>query len=402
MILAYLLLLTGLTISAVAIYYSVVGLTAIFSAAVIPIIVMGASLEVAKLVCASWIKANWERVPMLMKVYMCVAVTVLMLITSMGIFGFLSKAHNDQNLVSGDVTSKIAIYDEKIKTAKDNIDANRKALKQMDEAVDQVMGRSSDEKGAEKAVGIRRSQQKERTRLQSEITSEQKTIASLNEEAAPIRAEVRKVEAEVGPIKYIAKFLYGEHGADENMLEQAVTWIIILIVIVFDPLAVIMLLAAQMTFVWAKEEKEKQTDTPIYVTDVGEKPSEEELAPEPKPIKEPEVEYQFVEEEHEPDYPTADNTIATTDSEPEIPMPIEQWNAMIEEAEKEAEAELKKYQILPELQKHIDESTVEERIARGDSYIDTAGDEVALEDISKKKSYMTKNQSGEIEVKSRS
>jgi hypothetical protein len=275
----------------------------------------------------------------------------------------------------------------------------------MDEAVDQVMGRSSDEKGADKAVGLRRSQQKERVRLQSEITAEQKIVAAVSEERAPIAAEVRKVEAEVGPIKYIAKFLYGEHGADENMLEQAVTWIIVLIVIVFDPLAVIMLLAAQMTFVWAKEEKEKQeqTDTPIYVTDVGEKPNEKELTPEPEAIKEPEVEYQFVEEDHEPDYPTADNTIATTDTEPEMPMPIEQWNAMIEEAEKEAEAESKKYQILPELQKHIDESTVEERIARGDSYIDTQGTEVNLEENdSKKKTYMIKNPLGEIEVKNRS
>jgi len=413
MILAYLLLLTGLTISAVAIYYSVVGLTAIFSAAVIPIIVMGASLEVAKLVCASWIKANWERVPMLMKVYMCVAVTVLMLITSMGIFGFLSKAHNDQNLVSGDVTSKIAIYDEKIKTAKDNIDANRKALKQMDEAVDQVMGRSSDEKGAEKAVAIRRGQQKERARLQSEITSEQKAIASLSEERAPIAAEVRKVEAEVGPIKYIAKFLYGDHGADENMLEQAVTWIIILIVIVFDPLAVIMLLAAQMTFVWAKEEKEKTwlddqaEDLTEAVNNHGFIAQEvEAVIPEAvETVSEPTVDYKFVEEEHEPDYPTADTTITTTDIEPEFPMPIEQWNAMIEEAEAEAvkEAESKKYQILPELQKHIDESTVEERVARGDSYIDTQGTEVNLEETdSKKKTYMIKNPLGEIEVKSRS
>ena len=113
MILAYLLLLTGLTISAVAIYYSVVGLTAIFSAAIIPIIVMGSALEIAKLVCASWLKANWERSPRFIKAYMTLAVVVLMLITSMGIFGFLSKAHNDQNLVSGDVQSKIAIYDEK-------------------------------------------------------------------------------------------------------------------------------------------------------------------------------------------------------------------------------------------------------------------------------------------------
>ena len=277
MILAWLLLLTGLTISAVAIYYSVVGLAAIFSAAVIPIVIMGSALEVGKLVCASWLKDNWERAPRFMKYYMIIAVMVLMLITSMGIFGFLSKAHNDQNLVSGDVQSKIAIFDEKIRTSKDNIDANRKALKQMDEAVDQVMGRSSDEKGAEKAVGIRRAQQKERVRLQSEIQAEQKTVAALSQERAPIAAEVRKVEAEVGPIKYIAKFIYGDHGADENMLERAVTWIIILIVVVFDPLAVIMLLAAQMTFGWMREQKEQQEILPVYVADVGEPPTPEEL-----------------------------------------------------------------------------------------------------------------------------
>jgi len=248
MILAYLLLLTGLTISAVAIYYSVVGLAAIFSAAVVPIIVMGSALEVAKLVCASWLKANWARAPKLMKLYMTIAVIVLMIITSMGIFGFLSKAHSDQSLVSGDVMSKISVYDEKIKTAKENIDANRKALKQMDEAVDQVMGRSQDEKGADKAVAIRRGQAKERTRLLSEITAEQKTIAQLSEERAPIAAEVRKVEAEVGPLKYIAAFVYG--ATDESILEKAVTWVIITIIVVFDPLAVIMLLAAQMTFAW--------------------------------------------------------------------------------------------------------------------------------------------------------
>jgi hypothetical protein len=190
-----------------------------------------------------------------MKSYAIIAVVILMIITSLGIFGFLSKAHSDQTLVSGDVQSKIAVYDEKIKTAKDNIDANRKTLKQMDEAVDQVMGRSSDEKGADKAVAIRRSQQKERARLQSEIASEQKTIAAVSEERAPIAAEVRKVEAEVGPIKYIAAFIYGDNP-DANVLERAVTWVIILIVIVFDPLAVVMLLAAQMTFGWVREEKQ--------------------------------------------------------------------------------------------------------------------------------------------------
>jgi hypothetical protein len=175
-----------------------------------------------------------------------------MLITSMGIFGFLSKAHSDQSLVGGDVQAKIAVYDEKIKTAKDNIDANRKALKQMDEAVDQVMARSSSETGADKAVGLRRSQQKERARLQSEIQTEQKTISSLSEERAPIAAEVRKVEAEVGRIKYIAKLIYGDNP-DANLLEKAVTWVIIIIVAVFDPLAIMMLLAATESMKWERQ-----------------------------------------------------------------------------------------------------------------------------------------------------
>jgi hypothetical protein len=273
MILAYLLLLTGLTISAVAIYYSVVGLAAIFSAAMIPIIIMGSALEVGKLVCASWLKANWHRAPRLMKVYMTTAVIVLMLITSMGIFGFLSKAHSDQSLVSGDVIAKISIYDEKIKTEKDNIDANRKALKQMDEAVDQSMARSTTEQGATRAVNIRQSQARERTRLQKEIADSQKKIASLNEERAPIAAEVRKVEAEVGPLKYIAAFVYG--ATDETLLEKAVTWVIITIIVVFDPLAVIMLLAAQMTFGWRREEKDNDgllhKTVPVFITPVEEK-----------------------------------------------------------------------------------------------------------------------------------
>jgi hypothetical protein len=396
MILAYLLLLTGLTISAVAIYYSVVGLTAIFSAAAIPIIIMGSALEVGKLVCASWLKANWERAPAYMKYYMVSAVAILMLITSMGIFGFLSKAHNDQNLVSGDVQSKIAIYDEKIKTSKDNIDANRKALRQMDEAVDQVMGRSSDEKGAEKAVAIRRSQQKERARLQSEITSEQKTIATISEERAPIAAEVRKVEAEVGPIKYIAKFIYGEHGADENMLEKSVTWIIILIVIVFDPLAVIMLLAAQMTFGWSRKDKEQPVEA-VSINDFVPQPTE--FIPKEEITETDQT--GIIAQEVAEVIPQA--VLQQEDAIEAIP--VEQWNKMIAEAEAEVEKE-SKYQIIPELQKHIDESTVEERVAKGETYIDGTGHEIILEETqaeeSKKKTYMTKDLDGQIQIKNRS
>ena len=264
-IIAWLTLFSGLTISAVAIYYSVAGLVAIFSAAVIPIIVMGVALEVSKLAATVWLKQNWSRAPNFIRGYLLSAIAILMLITSMGIFGFLSKAHSDQSLVSGDVQSKIAVYDEKIKTAKENIDANRKALRQMDEAVDQVMGRSQDEKGADKAVALRRGQAKERTRLLSEIAAEQKAISQLSEARAPIAAEVRKVEAEVGPIKYIANFIYGDNP-EANVLEKAVTWVIIIIVIVFDPLAVILLLASQYSFQWfrqIREEKPAEGDSPI-------------------------------------------------------------------------------------------------------------------------------------------
>jgi hypothetical protein len=263
---AFLLYFTAVILSGIAAYYSVIGLVAIFSAAAIPVAVMGGSLEAAKLVVASWLYRQWKNIPLLMKVYFVSALGILMLITSMGIFGFLSKAHSDQSLVSGDVASKIAIYDDKIKTAKDNIDANRKALKQMDEAVDQVMGRSTTETGADKAVAIRRSQQKERARLLSEIAAEQKTISQINEERAPIAAEVRKVEAEVGPLKYIAAFIYGDNP-DENSLERSVRWLIILLICVFDPLAVLMLIAANLTQIKTQEKNkgEQADDKPIEV-----------------------------------------------------------------------------------------------------------------------------------------
>ena len=221
MIFGFSILFTALLLSLVAAYYSVAGLTAIFSAAAIPVIIMGGSLELGKIAATVWLHNNWRRAGIMFKLYLIPAIAFLMVLTSMGIFGYLSKAHSDQSLVSGDVQSRIAIYDEKIKTARENIEANRKQLKQMDEAVDQVMGRSTDEKGADKAVSVRKNQSRDRSALAKDIESNKKLIAKLNDEAAPIRAEVRKVEAEVGPIKYIAKFIYGEHGADENMLERA-------------------------------------------------------------------------------------------------------------------------------------------------------------------------------------
>jgi hypothetical protein len=253
----YLLFAIALSLSAVAEWYAIVGLMAIFASAPIPIAIMGALLGAAKLVIASWLYRNWKNIPMLMKTYFTISLLILMFLTSMGIFGFLSKAHLDQAVPSGDVMAKLNIIDDKIKNAKDNIDANRKALKQMDEAVDQVMGRSQDEKGADKAVTIRRSQTKERQRLQSEIQAEQKTLSELAQERSPIASEVRKVEAEVGPIKYIAAVIYGDQLGDD-ILEKAVRAVTMLIVAVFDPLAVLLLIAAN----WNLNQKPAKVEEP--------------------------------------------------------------------------------------------------------------------------------------------
>jgi len=252
-------LLVALALSSVAAYYSIIGLTAIFAGAVIPVIIMGSILEVGKITTTVWLRKYWDRAGFLLKLYLVPAVIALALLTSMGIFGFLSKAHMEQGITSGDAQGKVAIYDEKIKTSRDNIDANRKALKQLDEAVDQVMGRSTSEQGADKAVQVRRAQANDRKRLLAEIQEEQKTVSKLSEERAPLASELRKVEAEVGPIKYIAALIYGDN-ADQNMLESAVRWVIILLVVVFDPLAIALVLAANASKEWDNELPDPKPD----------------------------------------------------------------------------------------------------------------------------------------------
>ena len=254
MLFGYTMLLIAITISAIAAWYSIAGLTAIFAAAVIPVIIMGGALEAGKIIATVFLHNQWKRISWLYKTYLIPAIVFLMLLTSMGIFGFLSKAHSDQSLVSGDASSKVAIYDEKIIAERDNITAAKKALEQMNSQVDQMMGRTDSDKGAERAVQIRRNQTKERNNLQAEITKSQKVIQQLQEQRAPLAAELRKVEAEVGPIKYIAAFIYGD-DPDQNVLEKAVRWVIILIVIVFDPLALCLILASNKQLEWAREDR---------------------------------------------------------------------------------------------------------------------------------------------------
>jgi hypothetical protein len=245
MIFIALLFLSAFAVSACAAWFSVAGLISIFSSAPLATGLMGGSLELAKLVAASWLYRNWRTAPAALRYYFATAVVVLSIITSLGIFGYLSKAHLDQAAITGQSTGQLAIIDEKIKTAKENIDANRKALKQLDEAVDQVMGRSDSEKGAERAVAIRRSQQKERGRLQEEIQTYQNTVGKLNEERAPLAQDVRKIEAEVGPIKYVAELIYGD--STEDLIGQAVRLIIMSLIFVFDPMAILLVIAGNIS-----------------------------------------------------------------------------------------------------------------------------------------------------------
>jgi len=240
----YIALAVAIGLSAVAAYFSILGLTAIFAASFWPVVIMGSMLEAAKVVAASWAFRNWNYAPAVIKYYLITAVIILMMITSMGTFGYLSKAHIEQTSSVSDVAAQVAVYDERINSLNETINANRTLLKQFDEVVDQVMSRSTDSKGAERALQIRKTQQKERSRLMEEISSLQKEVGRLNAEKSPLASQVKRVEAEVGPLKYIAELFVDR--ADDSFLEKTVRWVIIMIVTVFDPLAVLLLIAANM------------------------------------------------------------------------------------------------------------------------------------------------------------
>lgn len=364
-LIAYLALFSGLTLSIVAEYYSIVGLTAIFPTAVISVVIMGVALGLGKIVATIWLKQNWSIAPLAVKTYLMAAILTLMFITSMGIFGFLSKAHLEQAVPTGDVAAKIALIDEQIRVEKENIDEARKSLAQLDAQVDQRLSRSTDDRGAERAVQIRRQQQAERARLQKDIASAQTNIGRLNTERAPIAADLRKIEAEVGPIKYIAQFVYGE--ADQTLLEKAVTWVIIILIVVFDPMALILLLASQISFQNFREREKEidwqartnelldifDKDTPDpYVADVGEKPTAEEISTEgDSPEKESDVVSTATVTEPKPHHPDTHPYLRQGFKYPEG------WESHPPMVHKPVESvTTSTYQILPELQEELDKN----------------------------------------------
>ena len=239
-------LIVGLAISGVAAWYSIVGLMAIFAAAKIPIAIMGAVLEVGKLLTASWLYQYWDKTNTLLKSYFTIAVVVLMFITSMGIFGFLSKAHMDQTLTVGDNSLLIERIDRKIDREKVKITDAETVVAQLDKTV-QVLIDYDRIRGPSGAIAVRESQNDERATLSNIIDQAYNKIDTLSVEKLELDKEQLELEAEVGPIKYIAAFIYGDE-LDKTLLERAVRWIIITIIFVFDPLAVLLIVAANMTF----------------------------------------------------------------------------------------------------------------------------------------------------------
>ena len=465
MLLGLLILFVALALSGIAAYYSIIGLTAIFAAAVIPIIVMGGILEVAKLACTVWLHQNWQRARFVMKLYLVPAVAVLMFITSMGIFGFLSKSHIEQSAMGTEQIEQVKVIDDKLLRAQAKVErwnaeigrlnrgetsgridglitreqeridkANKRIQPQIDAENSKVKGlrlqadkeiaqqnkrlgdaqkrTSADIDIAEKRLAqldkdvaaytsqgtttggvftadvdnvkkgnqLRASQKPERdalekaiakakrteigvaSRVQREITNINKRLAEqikaveanvakirtgiiktidsananiakytleagssnknvdvrikelelnieniqpqidgLREEKFVFEKQYRQFEAEVGPVKYIAQLIYGDNP-DQNLLEAAVRWVIILIVAVFDPLAIMMLLAATETFAWRRQDKETAVET---VTTM----------PSPLPVEEvEEVQEQEAPDEPEPDQPVEDGP---TDEEPD-------------------------------------------------------------------------------------
>jgi hypothetical protein len=259
MIFGYLTLFVALAISAVAAWYSIIGLMAIFSASAVAIAIMGGVLEVGKVLTASWLYQNWSKSPILLKSYLTLAVFILMFITSMGIFGFLSKAHIEQGGDLNIIENKIELVQIQIDRQQKDIARNQGALDMLDDA----LARYTELGAVTKGLKAREDQKPERDALNLAISKSGEEIARLQEEQAKFQLEVKAFEVEVGPIRYVADLLFAD--AD---LERAVRWVIITIIFVFDPLAILLVIAANMTI---RDEFAKR------------KPKEQPKAPKPKP-----------------------------------------------------------------------------------------------------------------------
>ena len=234
-------LIVALSISAVAAYYSIVGLMAIFSAAAFSIAVMGVVLEIGKLVTASWLYQNWKTVPKVLKYYLTSAVVILMFITSMGIFGYLSKSHIDAGTNTSQVTVKLDRVNSRIASEQKVIDRAERQLENLDKALERYVELGAVSKGLDR----REKQEEEREKLTSMVNKSQLKIDEYLDEKSKYELEIKNFEVEVGPLKYISALVYGDKALD--YLDKAVRAVILILVFVFDPLAVLLVVAANIS-----------------------------------------------------------------------------------------------------------------------------------------------------------
>ena len=249
MFLTLLTFLSAISISVIAAGYSIVGLATLFAGAVIPIIAMGSALEVGKLVAASWLYHNWNSdVPRLLKSYLFGAIIILIFITSLGIFGFLSKAHLDQVKPTSSNNIKIEVIDKQINQQEIIIERAEKQINLLDKALEVYI----DKEYVSKGLKERKKQEEERTLLTNTINEASDKIAELTNSKAELQLSQDKIEAEVGPIKYVAELIYGEKAQDN--FDKSVRFVILILIFVFDPLAVLLLIAANISLrQWRKK-----------------------------------------------------------------------------------------------------------------------------------------------------
>ena len=242
----YLTLITALSIAGVAAWYSIVGLMAIFAGAIIPIAIMGGVLEVGKLVTAAWLHQNWKKTRWWMKTYLTASVFVLMIITSLGIFGFLSKAHLEHSVsIGGTNEIQIENLERRIRYQQGIITDAETVLGQLDATVQTLLDYDR-VRGKDGALAVRERQGEERESLNSKINDAYDSIEGLQDTLSPLLQDRLAIEVEVGPLKYIAELIYGDKS--EDYFDEAVRAVILLLIVTFDPLAVVLLLAATQGF----------------------------------------------------------------------------------------------------------------------------------------------------------
>lgn len=232
MIQVFLPFISAIALSAVAAYYSVVGLAQIFPGSYLPIIIMGSVLEVSKLVTVSWLYNNWKQTATVMKYYFLIATILLMAITSMGIFGYLSKAHLDTNVNIGANSVQLRTLETQEKIAK--------------ERLNYLLQRAGDPATASK-------------KIDTQIQEVQAELKKLSSDKLPLLKEENTLMAEVGPIQYIAELFYAKD--DAGFIDKAVRLVILIIIVVFDPLAVLLLIASNQTYIRLKNDKSEVKET---------------------------------------------------------------------------------------------------------------------------------------------